>query len=317
MSSVEQELRHRIARERAARKEAEYLLEERSRSLYLSNQELEASLSTLKEAQAQLVQTEKMASVGQLAAGIAHEINNPVGFVSSNLSTLKEYVGDVVRLLQALLVLESSLNDNYPGVSQVRALKESIDLDFILEDFDQLFADSIDGIGRVRKIIADLSDFSRAESQEARVTDLNQLVEKTLRLVASEIRYKGQVKTCTAELPAIRCYPELIGQVLMNLIINAIHALDEGGEIVVTTADEGDFIRVDVADDGCGIAPEHLAAIFDPFFTTKDVGKGTGLGLHIVREIVKRHGGEIHATSEPGKGSVFSFWLRVDGPDAV
>ncbi|HLF98320.1 MAG TPA: ATP-binding protein [Methylococcaceae bacterium] len=278
--------------------------------------ELEQAYRRLQDMQGQLLQSEKMASIGQLAAGVAHEINNPIGYVSSNLGTLQKYIEDIFALLDAYAATEGSVADE-SLLKPVRELKARIDLPFVREDVGALMHESQDGIGRVKRIVQDLKDFSHAGSEEDwQWADLRKGIDSTLNIVWNEIKYKAEVVKEYGELPDVECLPSQINQVFMNLLVNASHAIAEQGVITIRTGMKGDQACVEIADTGAGIAPEHLARIFDPFFTTKPVGKGTGLGLSLSYSIVQKHGGKIEVESEVGKGTTFRILLPVKPPDA-
>ncbi len=304
-----------MQRERAARKESETLLEDKSRELYFANQELEESLNGLKQAQSQLVQSEKMASVGQLAAGIAHEINNPVGFISSNLATLKEYIeelNDYFGRIDALLA-------NTPGAGEIKdavgAIRRDIDFDYIVGDIGSLVAESLDGAARVKQIVSDLSEFSHINGPDEVQEDINELLEKTLNLARNQLKYDIDIVQDFGDGCSIYCNGAKLGQVFLNLIINAIHAMEantDKRQLTLLTRIEQQDLRVEISDNGCGIEQEKIARIFDPFYTTKDVGKGTGLGLHIVQDIVTSHNGSITVSSTPGVGTTFSIVLPAN-----
>ncbi|WP_176256868.1 ATP-binding protein [Derxia lacustris] len=266
----------------------------------------------LAQAEQQLLQSEKMASIGQLAAGVAHEINNPIGFINSNLNTLRDYVGDLLRLIDA----------HERGPAEARAVAEEIDLPYLREDLGNMIEESLDGIARVRRIVQDLKDFSHVDHGEWLWTDLHKNLDSTLNIVNNEVKYIADVKrNFLAGLPPVYCNASQINQVFMNMLVNAAHAIrarvQQGdytrGLITVTTAVEGEDVVVSIADTGCGIAPEHVARIFDPFFTTKPVGQGTGLGLSLSYSIVRKHGGCITVRSTPGQGSCFNLCLPIKG----
>ena len=305
----------RFNRERAARKQAEQLLEDKSRELYELNINLEQSLVNLQQAQSQLVQSEKMASVGQLAAGIAHEINNPVGFIASNLGSLREYFQDIVELLEAQAIFHGTLPADTPGLAEILKKKKAINLALILEDVDSLVDESIDGTRRVKKIVSDLSEFSHVNSPDLSEQDINEMLEKALSIAANEIKYNAEVVREFTDVPAVVCNGGKLGQVFLNLLINASHAIEERGLITIRTLKQKDGVRIQIEDTGSGIPEDNLAKIFDPFFTTKDVGKGTGLGLHIVNDVVASHGGRIDVDSVLGEGTCFTIDLPISGPD--
>ena len=261
----------------------------------------------LENTQNQLLQSEKMASIGQLAAGVAHEINNPIGFVNSNLGTLGGYVGDLLRLADFAATVPDGLS-----------LATRIDLDFLRNDIPLLMAESKDGLDRVRKIVQDLKDFSRVGEVHWMLADLHQGLDSTLNIAWNEIKYKCTLSKQYGALPKIYCLPSQLNQVFMNLLVNAAQAIENSGEIVIRTELAGDnAVRVIISDTGRGIAPENLNRLFEPFFTTKPVGKGTGLGLSLAWGIVARHQGRIEVTSEVGKGSTFTITLPIKPAEKV
>lgn len=275
------------------------------------NRELEELNRTLEAAQAQLLQSERMASIGQLAAGVAHEINNPVGYVISNFSSLKEYMADLFRVVTAFEAIEALVPDGEQRIEALRRIKQEVDLDFLKEDVKQLLEESGDGLTRVRKIVQDLKEFSHVGARHQwEWTNLHAGLDSTLNIVSNEIKYKANVIKQYGRLPDVECLPSELNQVFMNLLVNAAHAITgERGTITIRTGCEGDEVWVEVTDDGCGIAKENLSRIFDPFFTTKPVGKGTGLGLSLSYGIVKKHGGRIEVMSEFGQGTTFRVSL--------
>ncbi|MFY7865112.1 ATP-binding protein [Roseateles sp.] len=298
-----------------------WLLQDRSevmraqRELAKNYRDIKQAHERLEEAQSQLLQSEKMASIGQLAAGVAHEINNPVGFVSSNLGSLRRYVEPLLALVNLYGKLD--LSTQTPALAQrIQQLQQQADLDFIHEDLPQLLKESDEGLGRVKKIVQDLKDFSRVDQSDWQEADLNLGLESTLNVVRHEIKYKAEVSKDFGELPPVRCLAGQLNQVFMNLIVNAAHAIQHRGEIRLRTLHEGDFVCVEVSDNGCGMSPEVQRRIFDPFFTTKPVGQGTGLGLSLSFSIIKKHGGRIELDSTPGQGSCFKVWLPVRGPES-
>ena len=265
----------------------------------------------LAEAQSQLLQSEKLASIGQLAAGVAHEINNPIGFVYSNLGTLQRYVTDIFTLVEGYEAAETSIPD--PQLrTDLQALKKKIDLEYLRGDVIALMNESRDGITRVKKIVQDLKDFSHADAgDEWRFAGIEQGLESTLNIVWSELKYKCEVKKEYGKLPDIECLPSQLNQVFMNMLVNAGHAIEERGTIILRTGAESEQVWVEIEDTGKGIAPENLKRIFDPFFTTKPVGTGTGLGLSLSYSIIQKHHGHIEVNSELGKGTRFRVWLPI------
>ncbi|MDQ7837300.1 MAG: ATP-binding protein [Thermodesulfobacteriota bacterium] len=328
-SQLESMVEERTAELTAANEELQQEITERRQmeeELLRIKISLEEANQQLKQNQAQLVQSEKMASIGQLAAGVAHEINNPVGFINSNLTTLDEYRQDLNTLINNFLKLEQLAVGN-PALSHdqdlagtleaIRNSKEKMDMDFVLGDFDKVIAESKEGMDRIKKIVQDLKDFSHVDQAELNWADLNKGMESTLNIVRNELKYKATVKKDYGGIPEVYCYPQQINQVFMNILVNAAHAIEDKGEIKISTAylDGAEpMVEVRISDTGKGIPPENLPRIFDPFFTTKPVGKGTGLGLSMVYSIVKKHDGEIKVESEVGKGTTFIVTLPVNGP---
>ncbi len=289
------------------------------RNLIRANEELKEANRKLSQTRNMLMQSEKLASIGQLAAGVAHEINNPVGYVFCNFGSLEKYVMQLFRMLDAYERAESLVADPMARM-QLRQLREEIELDFLKEDIPTLMAESREGIERVRKIVQDLKDFSRVDTrQEWEHADIHRGIESTLNIVNNEIKYKADVVREYGDLPDVECLPSEINQIIMNLLVNAAQAMDghRRGTITIRTAyDESDGqIRIEVADDGCGIPPENAARIFDPFFTTKPIGQGTGLGLSLSYGIVRKHHGDIAVHSQPGKGTRFVVRLPVRQPE--
>lgn len=274
------------------------------------NQEKERLAQLVKKleaAQAQLMQSERMASIGQLAAGVAHEINNPVGFVNSNLGSLQTYVMSLLKLLAAYEQAADSLPQ--AATKQIAQVKKDIDFDFMCEDIVVLLTESLDGLKRVTRIVQDLKNFSHVDETDCQLADLEVGLESTLRVVWNELKYKAEVVKVFAGVPQIKCYPFQLNQVFMNLLVNASHALGDKGKITISTGFDDHQVWVAVQDTGKGIPPENLARIFDPFFTTKPVGKGTGLGLSLSYDIVKKHGGHIDVTSVVGQGTTMTVFL--------
>ena len=271
--------------------------------------ELTALNRKLTEAQSQLLQSEKMASVGQLAAGVAHEINNPIGFINSNLGTLKEQVADLLAVLDAFEKALPALAGNPDVLADIEMAKTMADINFLREDIVNLVNESLDGVQRVRTIVENLKDFSRVDTAEWNFANLEQGLESTLNIVWNEIKYKAEVVKEFAGLPEIECIASQLNQVFMNLLINAAHAIEAHGTITLRTGFDETTVWVEIEDTGSGIKPEHMKKIFEPFFTTKPVGKGTGLGLSLAYGIVSQHHGRMDVRSEWGKGAVFRVVL--------
>lgn len=280
-------------------------------ALQLRHEELNVRFNA---AQEQLLQSEKLASIGQLAAGVAHEINNPIGYVHSNLGSLQEYVGNLFALID---VYERAIRAPDPHAMrlEIDATRERLDVDFISRDLPQLLTESRQGIERVTGIVRDLRDFSRSDREHAwRLADLHAGLDSTINIVWNELRYKATLEKQYGTLPMVECLQSELNQVFMNLLLNAGQAIDGEGVITVRTGHDPGQVWVEIGDTGSGIPPEVLQRIFDPFFTTKAVGKGTGLGLSISYGIVAKHHGRIEVDSSPQTGSRFRVILPVRQP---
>jgi len=291
-------------------------------ALEQSNQELRKKHQELESATLQLLQSEKMASIGQLAAGIAHEINNPMGFINANLNVLEDYRQDLMEIYEAFdaflskLAPESIPERQLEEFQALNRLRQKTDAHGLFEDFKALLKESRDGAERVKKIIMHLKEFSHPTKGEPELADLNAGLDSTLNIVWNELKYKAEIKKDYGQLPKIICYPQELNQVFLNILVNAGQAIKDKGEITLKTWAQNGNVNVQISDTGTGIPAENLPKIFDPFFTTKEVGKGTGLGLSISYGIVKKHNGVIKVESEPGKGSVFTVSLPAQGPKA-
>ncbi|MBI3075647.1 MAG: response regulator [Deltaproteobacteria bacterium] len=287
-----------------------------------ANDSLNRTLRELQEAQVQLVQSEKLASIGHLAAGVAHEINNPMAFIHSNLATLQEYADElrahVERLEGAWTAVGPRLDaEGQALAAELAAERQARDVPGVLEDLRKIVAESKEGAERVKKIVLDLRTFSHADESEQKEADINEGIESTLNLVRHELKYRITVVKDLAPLPAVRCHPQRLNQVFMNLLVNAAQAIDGQGTITLRTARRDGEIVAEVSDTGVGIPHENLPRLFNPFFTTKPPGKGTGLGLSTAYKIVQDHGGRIEVESEPGQGTTFRVILPVEGADAA
>lgn len=271
--------------------------------------ELTALNTMLIDAQNQMLRSVKMASVGRLAAGVADEIDNPFAFISSHLVALKGHVVDLLGVLEAYQTAEPALAAHADFLAAIEQAKSAANLDFVQQDILNLITESLDGVQRVKTIVENLKDFSRVETADWRLANLEQGLESTLSLVWNEIKYKAKIKKDYAGLPEIVCLAPQLNQVFLNLLINAVQAIDERGIIVLRTGFDDNEVWVEVGDTGHGIEPEHLDKVFEPFFTTKPFGQGTGLGLSLAYNIVQRHGGQLEARSEIGQGSVFRVTL--------
>ena len=289
-------------------------VERRTQQLSKRNDQLLAANIELKETQQQLLQAEKMASLGQLAAGVAHEINNPIGFVTSNLGTLQEYVV-CYKMLSEDLKSCIGAQDEAEMIKKLHEINEFMkqqDIEYINEDSQELLNESKQGLERVKEIVQGLKQFSRADTNEFQLCDINECVNTTLKMVGNELKYHCDVVTNFADIPNIPINIGKISQVLTNILINAGQAINENGKISVTTKYSENKISVVVTDNGKGINSEDMERLFDPFFTTKEQGEGTGLGLSISYGIMQEHGGDIQVESEPGVGTSFSLNFPVN-----
>jgi len=311
------ELRSRIKNgERIIKLEGEH--HDLQEELIGKNKKLDKTLERLKITQSQILQAEKMASIGQLAAGVAHEINNPIGFVSSNLDALNDYMTDFNTLLKHFQNLEKILteSDQENLSSEIKKqlqiisdYEEEIEVEYLKDDIPELLKDCKEGTGRVGKIVGDLKSFAHPGNDEQMLVDINKGLESTLNVVNNEIKYKATVSKEFGEIPLVEGYPQKLNQVFMNILVNAAQSIKEKGEIKIVTQQKGKYATVTISDNGCGIEKEHLSKIFDPFFTTKAIGKGTGLGMNIAYNIIKEHKGKIDVKSQVGKGTVFTIIL--------
>lgn len=302
----------------------EHSIELSSKELYESNQKMKTMLqdlqkthNDLKNMKMQLFHSEKMASIGQLAAGVAHEINNPVGFIESNIEVLEGYVKQFVTVMAAVQGLKESKVKNDAGsvesaIAKIMEAEKNAEIGYILSDLAGLFNETKEGVRRVKNIVADLRVFSRADEEVLEDVDIKAIIEETIRLAFNEFKYKAILnKEFAPGLPLIKGQKHRLQQVFLNLLVNAAQAIQEKGEIFVKASVKNEYIYIEISDTGVGIAEENLKKMFDPFFTTKPVGQGTGLGLSISYDIIKKHGGEISVESKLGEGTTFIIMLPV------
>ncbi len=284
-----------------------------------SHEQLRATNEELSRHKDQIVQSEKLASIGQLAAGVAHEINNPIGFVTSNLGTVQDYLDSLTRILN----LYAERDDLDPSdttavaekTAEIAAAKEEEDLDFICEDLGNVVAESLSGVGRVAEIVQNLKSFAREDTAQVAAYDVNEGMESMIKMAWNELKYTCTVEREFGDVPPIACHAGRINQVIMNMLVNAAQAMPEkGGTITVGTALTEDEVIITIADTGSGMPPDVLSRIFDPFYTTKEVGSGTGLGLSISHGIVEEHGGRIEVESVPGESTTFYICLPLTAP---
>jgi PAS domain S-box-containing protein len=283
--------------------------------LQRKGEEQDALIKKLQEAHAQLLQAEKMASVGQLAAGIAHEINNPIGFINSNMNSLQTYVTTLFNVITQYnhSLAQIGLTEEHKKLFAL--IDKEADLEFVKEDAKELVTESLDGLRRVKEIVQSLKDFSHVGETEWQEADIHHGLDSTLNIVKNEIKYKATVVKNYGVLPAVSCVISQLNQVFMNLFVNAAHAIKENGTITISTGTgmkEGrQWVWIKVIDTGCGIPAENLNRIFEPFFTTKPIGSGTGLGLSLAYGIIKNHKGYMDVKSVIGKGTCFTIYLPV------
>ncbi len=315
-------LERTLKREKARRLKAEQLLEDKSRELFHSYQTLQEShgqlasaLDEVKSQQRQLVQSEKLASLGTMSAGVAHEINNPLAFVFSNVNSLahsveefRRYHDEVGKVLNA-----DSADAREKTLGELASYVKDADLDFLFSDCTDLIDETRDGIERVKSIVAGLKAFARTDSGSMETVDVVECLRTTLKLAHSQIKYKMEVSEQYEELPLIKGYPGKLSQVFLNLIVNASQAMDSTGQLVISSSVLPDTaVKLSFQDNGTGMSQETMDSIFNPFFTTKPVGEGTGLGLSISHGIIEEHNGSIEVTSEPGNGTCFTITLPLN-----
>ncbi len=274
------------------------------------NSELQQAYAELQKSHSKILQQEKMASIGQLAAGVAHEINNPMGFISSNLGTLRKYAGKLGAFIRELSDATGQLNSE-GAEDRLKERRKQLKIDYILEDIEPLILESLEGAERVKRIVQNLKSFSRVDQAEYKHVNIIECIESTLNIVWNELKYKTTIEKEYGEIPLTKCYPQQLNQVFMNLLVNASQAIEKQGVIKIKTWNGDGMINVSISDTGHGIPEEKVGKIFDPFFTTKGVGKGTGLGLSICYEIVEKHNGEITVNSKTGEGTTFTVKIPV------
>lgn len=294
----------------AAENKQRYLKEVESLNQQLEKR-VETKIEELKSTQSQLLQSEKLASIGQLAAGVAHEINNPVGYINSNISTLKQYLKDLFRVLDGYEQIEKQVQGE-TIFSEVKNIKDEVDLSYLKEDIEELMDESQEGVTRVKQIVQDLKDFSHVDEAEWQWADLHKGLDSTLNVAHNETKYKAEIIKQYGDIPHVKCMPSQINQVFMNLIVNAAHAIEKRGLITISTRSDEVSVYIAIADTGKGMSEDVLKRIFDPFYTTKPIGKGTGLGLSLSYGIIEKHNGQIKVESEVGSGTTFTIVLPVE-----
>lgn len=305
-------------RQKAAREKAEALLESRARELFESNESLRTALEQLQKQKSNLVQQEKLASIGLLAAGIAHEINNPVGFVKSNLQSLLGYIKALTKPLNSYLEIAEELSSQ-PMSKEMKLQLQSINVLLETEDIKYIATDSVDsiqeglaGIKRIEDIVRNLKDYSRAESDQRSLIDVNAVIDDALKLIWNELKYKCEITKEFGDIPLIYGSPGQLNQIFVNLAMNAAQAMEERGTLSISTLCDSAHIYIFFTDDGPGIKEGIQSKLFDPFFTTKDVGSGTGLGLYVSYGLAKKHRGKIEVANNQGKGATFTVTLPIN-----
>jgi signal transduction histidine kinase len=288
------------------RKLLERKIFEENQKLEKANAQLISLLEELKRTQLQLFQSEKMASIGQLAAGIAHEINNPVGYISCNLELMQNHFVAIKTLQTEIEKLKTD-----PSFAKLQQTVADVKLDKVIEHMEKSINESLEGTERIKKIIDSLRTFAYKGDDKFELANINTEIEHILNIIWNEIKYKSDLVKAYGTVPLIRCNRYQLGQVFMNIILNAAQAIREKGEIRITTYQKGDHVNVEIRDNGSGIPERNLSKIFEPFFTTKEVGKGTGLGLSIAYNIIKNHNGTIEVNSKVNEGTTFIVKIPI------
>ena len=302
-------------RQKKARERAEDILENRSRELYEVNSSLEKAIQKLDSQKDRMVQQEKLASIGLLASGIAHEINNPIAFIKSNLETLADYIKLLNELFVPFKEVGAAIDENPDQLDYREALMRLLvlarenDLDFVIRDSLDSISDCVEGTRRVEDIIRNLREFTVGDQETRELIDLNVVIDDAIGLANQELKHKVRISRQFEELPEIYACRGQLKQVFLNLLVNAVQAMDGKGELSFSTYRDDDGVVAEVTDSGPGIEPENLSRLFDPFFTTKQVGSGTGLGLYICHGIVTKHSGEITVENVPAGGACFKIRL--------
>lgn len=297
--------------------DAQFELEDKNKSLEANIMELKDLNRRLADTRAQMIQSEKMASLGQLAAGVAHEINNPIAFVGSNLNALSGYMEDIKKFFSMCSAAErhimgGNLNEATAEVGRIASFRESAGLDFAMKDSLQIISESSDGVRRISEIVRGLKDFSHVDGSDVMDYNINKCLEDSIKIAWHEIKYRAELNKEFGDIPSVVCRPRQLNQVFLNIITNAAQAMGaEKGLISVRTYAKDGVVVAEIEDNGSGMSDEVLRKIFDPFFTTKPVGKGTGLGLAIASGIIRDHGGSIDIESREGVGSKFTIMLPI------
>jgi len=287
------------------------IVEERERAF----DELRETMERLKETQGQLVRAEKLAGIGQLAAGVAHEINNPTAFILSNMSTMRKYVSEFFDYVDSMENLVTSTGQRNPGASgieeEIRHIINSEDYCYLKNDLPEIIEESLHGLQRIKTIVSNLLAFASSSESERCIVDLNEEIDSTLLMLDNEISQKGRVVRNRADLPKTLANSQQLKQMFANLILNAVQAIKADGIITITTEVKNDYISIEISDNGVGISSENIKNIFNPFFTTREVGTGVGLGLSIAYRIIESHNGRVDVQSELDRGTTFTIRLPI------
>jgi len=301
---------------------------ERTQALSETNGRLKHEIVERQKVELELRLAQKLESLGRLAAGVAHEINTPVQFVSDSVHFVRDAMGDLIPLLGKYRQLESAVAEGSAAPAQAAALaeeRERADLAYMLEHLPRALDRSLEGLGRIAVIVQSMKEFAHPDQKEMTTVDLNRAIESTLTIAHGEYKLVADLEMKLGDIPRVYCHAGEINQALLNLIVNSAHAIedvvrgtDQKGLIRVETAQQGNLVVISISDTGGGIPPAIRDRIFDPFFTTKEVGKGTGQGLAIARSVIQeKHGGSLTFESEQGKGTTFTIRLPIDGKRAL
>ncbi|MEW6995112.1 sensor histidine kinase [Colwelliaceae bacterium MEBiC 14330] len=306
-------------REKKARKLAEKLLDEKTRELYQHCTELETANEYLSSIKKKLIQADKMSSLGQLAAGVAHEINNPLSYALCNLDFLSNYFHSYKKLDE--FVVNSLKKHNKLELTDLSKIRQHYEIDYINQDGEELIKPTIDGLKKIQKITESLKQVSHQNSVKTEQCNINECIKNSLKVVWNELKYSMEVQTYLAEVPLISFDNGEIHQVLMNIFLNAKHACDPKGQLKISSCledmDNQTWVKVEISDNGTGIPPEVIERIFEPFYTTKPVGEGTGLGLSISLSIIENNGGKLKVTTQLGRGTTFTLYLKKSCHDEL
>lgn len=305
-------LKQAYSREKRARKETEEILEEKTLELFAANHELKTANETLRKQQRTMVKNEKLAALGELSAGIAHEINNPLAFIISNINTLEDYCNHFTSITHTAQKVGSNTNiDNQAAYNLTEELAKQ-DVNYMINDSRLIFEEVREGLDRVKDIVTNLKSFSRTQSSDREKANVRDCVSSALKIANNKIKYHCEVVQEFTPTPEVYCNKNELTQVFLNIILNAAQAIIKQGTITINTHCSDDYIIIDISDTGIGIPEENINKIFNPFFTAKPLGEGTGLGLSVSYGIIKDLDGTISAESTPGEGTTFTVLIPID-----